>query len=132
MPSSLKQIVEAVGADSAAIMVPNVTAKHTYCYDSYNMPQVWVNVKNSFDEKVSGGNVEVYKTGVPAITNHLQKMLEGHLIESVMIVPVKQAGKTIAMLELIHDKHNKIFSEEDLQKALKLAQALNLNSVTQS
>lgn len=115
----LQSIVEALRADSAAIMVPN--RRHLFCYASYNMPQEWIDIRNSFDEKVPGGNVEVYRTGKPAITNHLRKMLEGYFIESVMIVPIQREGKTIAILELIHDRDNKTFDETDQQAAEKYA-----------
>lgn len=110
-------MVEEIGADSAAIMVPNVAEGYLFCYDSFNMPREWIDIKNLLSEKVPGGNVEVYKTGKSATTNHLRKMLKGFYIESVMITPIKRGEKTIAMLELIHDKDNKVFSEQDLQKA---------------
>jgi hypothetical protein len=120
----LDYIVIALGADSAAIMMPNETAKHLFCFDSYNMPKEWIEIKNSLYEKVPGGNVEVYKTGVSATSNHLRRMLKGFFIESVMILPIRREKTTIAMLEIIHYKDNKTFSNEDLQKAEAFAKGL--------
>ncbi len=88
------------------------------------MPSEWVAIKNSFDEDVPGGNVEVYKTGVSAITNHLSQDLEGHYIESVMIVPVIRERQTIAMLELVHRQIGQIFSQQDLKRSEELAKQL--------
>ncbi len=105
-------------------MVPNLAKRHNYCYDSYNMPSEWVAIKNSFDETTSGGNVEVYKTGKPAITNHLARKLEGRYIESVMILPVMRLGKTIAMIELVQSSDNKSFSQNDLLVVAELAKQL--------
>jgi hypothetical protein len=110
---SLEEIVKKIGANSAAIMVPDSAKRYLFCYDSFNMPQAWIDIKNSFDEKVPGGNVEVYKSGRPAITNHLKTMLKGYYIESVMITPIKQDGRTIAVLEIIHNKEEKAFTEAD-------------------
>ncbi len=121
---TLKSICININADSAALMVPNLAERHNYCYDSYNMPSEWVAIKNSFDETTSGGNVEVYKTGKPAITNHLARKLEGHYIESVMILPVMRLGKTIAMLELVQSSDNKSYSRNDLLVAVELAKQL--------
>lgn len=116
-PVPLDKIVEELDADSAAIMMPNKAEGHLFCCASYNMPPEWVAIKNSFDEKIPGGNVEVFKTGEPATTNHLQKMLEGFFIESVMIVPIYRGNDLIATLELIHDKDDKVFTEADQQVA---------------
>ncbi len=127
MPSpSLQTIIEEIGADSAAIMVPNVKEGHLFCFDSVNMPQEWIDIKNRLSEKVVGGNVEVYKSGKPAITNHHRIMLKGFYIESVMITPIKRGEKTVATLELIHDKDNKVFIEKDLHKAKSFAKKLEI------
>lgn len=122
----LEPIVKEIGADSAALMVPNIKEKYNYCYTSYNMPREWVEIKNSFDEKVPGGNVEVYKTGKPAITNRLSKELEGHYIESVMAVPVIRKGKTVSVLELVHTKKGKTFSRQDLALAQSFTQRIEI------
>jgi len=120
----LKTIVQDTGADSAALMVPNKQDRYNYCYDSYNMPTEWVAVKNSFDEDVPGGNVEVYQTGKASITNQLCSTLEGHYIESVMILPIKRSNATIAMLELVHSAKGNSFSAEDLKIAEEFAISL--------
>lgn len=109
----LESVVNQLNADSAAIMMPDKDRKYLFCLDSYNMPPEWVEIKNSFDEKIPGGVAEVYKTGKSAITNHLDKTVEGFYIESVMIVPIKHGQKTVAVLEVIHDKDSKVFSAED-------------------
>ncbi len=114
---ALEAIVKTIDADSAAIMVPDETERVLFCYDSFNMPAEWVAIKNSFDEEVPGGTVEVYKTGEPAISNHLQKTLKSYYVESVMIVPIRRDEKTIATLELIHVKDNKAFNEDDRRQA---------------
>ncbi len=118
----LEMITKQINADSAALMVPNEEKRYNYCYDSYNMPLEWTAIKNSFDEKVPGGNVEVYKTGKPAITNHLNKLLEGHHLESVMIVPVLRKGQTIATLELVRSDNKDDFTERDLATAQQVAE----------
>lgn len=119
---SLEAIVKQVNADSAAIMIPDVKEQYNYCYDSYNMPPEWVAIKNSFDENVPGGNVEVYKTGKPSITNHLNEPLEGHHIESVMIVPVVRNNKIIAVLELVRSQNKDKFTEDELAHAQKFSE----------
>lgn len=120
----LESIVKKLGADSAALMVPNVKEGYSYCYQSFNMPREWVAVKNSFDETVPGGNVEVYKTGKPAITNHLSKKLEGHYIESVLIVPIVRNNAVLATLELVHTTKGKTFSQQDLAVAQEFSSQL--------
>lgn len=120
----LEPIVKEIAADSAAIMAPDKTKEHLFCYDSFNMPQKWIDIKNPFDEGTPSGNVQAYKTGQATITNHLQKMLEGYYIESVMIVPIKRGGDIVATLELIHDKDSKVFTEDDLRKAKQFADKL--------
>lgn len=89
------------------------------------MPLEWVAIKNPFDEKIRGGNVQVYKTGEPAVTNHLKRTLKGYYIESVMIVPIKRNNSTIAMLEIIHSD-NKTFSDDDLRKAVGFAKKIEI------
>lgn len=119
--NSLENIAHALGADSAAVMVPDLKQRHCYCYESYNMPREWTEIKNSFDEDVPGGNVEVYQTGKPAITNHLSTLLQGHHIESVMIVPVIVQGETAAMLEVVRRQNKRGFTDAELAKAIELA-----------
>lgn len=109
----LETIAKKLNADSAAIMLPNDNQKYLFCFDSYNMPPEWIAIKNPYDENIPGGVVEVYKTSTSAITNHLRKTVEGFFIESVMIVPVKQHERTVAVLEIIHDKDDKVFSKKD-------------------
>lgn len=118
---SLETIAKTTNADSVALMVPDIDEGYSYCYDSYNMPPEWIAIRNSFDEKIPGGNAEVYKTGNPATTNFLSENLKGYHIESVMIVPVKRDGHTIAMLELVHRDVGKNFTDEDLQLAQDFA-----------
>lgn len=122
----LDSLVKQIGADSAAIMIPNIAEQYLLCHDSFNMPKVWVDIRNSFDENIKGGNVEVYKTGTAAITNNLRITLKGHFIESVMIVPIKEKGKTVAVLEVIHDKKGKEFNNQDLQKALEFTSQIEI------
>lgn len=121
---SLAIIANELGADSAAVMLPDDAEQVLVCYDSYNMPPEWTAIRNSYDKETPGGNVEVYRTGEPATSNHLRTTLEGFFIESVMIVPVKRDEKTIATLELIHDKDDKTFSEEDRNAAEIFAKKL--------
>lgn len=109
----LKRMLDLIGADSAAVMNPDLSNKVMYCSASVGMPKEWVGIKNSFDVYVSGGNVEVYKSGKSAITNQLQTTLKGYFIESVMIVPVYHGEEVIAVVEFIHDKNKKIFTIED-------------------
>lgn len=123
---SLESIAKDIRADSAAIMVPNLAEGYLFCYDSFNMPQEWIEIKNSFKEKTHGGNVEVYKTGKPAISNHLQARLKGYGIESVMIVPIKRRRKTIATLELVHSKEDKVFTDSDLHEAEYCAKKIKI------
>ena len=126
---SLETLVKDIGASSAAIMVPNTAEKYLYCFDSYNMPTEWVEIKNSFDKYSSYGNVHVYKTGNPKITNSLKIPFHGHYIESVMIVPIKQKDKVIGTLELIHSSLNKTFNKSDLQKAVDFSNKIEIKPV---
>ncbi|MGC1176544.1 MAG: GAF domain-containing protein [Candidatus Saccharimonadales bacterium] len=120
----LESIVREIGADSAAIMAPDKANGHLFCYTSFNMPQEWVGIKNSFDEDTPGGNVEAYKTGQAIITNYLQKMLEGYYIESIMVVPIKRGEDIVATLEVIHDRANETFTKGDLQIVQQFADKL--------
>lgn len=114
---NLKKIVKMIGADSAALMMPNDKDRYIYCYDSYNMPEEWVNIKNLYDENTPSSNEVVYKTDRPVIANLCRRKLKGYHIESVMILPIKRGKETIGMLELIHTQANKIFSGKDLYTA---------------
>lgn len=124
--TQLKKIVEEIGADSAAIMAPNVTEGCLFCYESFDMPQEWVEIKNPLDEQRPGGNVQVYTTGTPSISNHIRVMFHGYLIDSVMIVPVYRDGNIIATLELIRDEDNRAFTKEDMENALEFAKEIQI------
>jgi transcriptional regulator with GAF, ATPase, and Fis domain len=114
---SLAEIITELGADSAAIMAPNDSGQHMYCYDSVNMPPEWVAIKNPYDEYTNKGNVYVFKSGSPVINNGFSDVFHGHYIESVLIVPIMDGEKVAGTLELIHSEKGKSFSESDLQKA---------------
>lgn len=114
---SLRNIVNDLGATSAAIMTPNSNGQHLYCYGSYNMPSEWIALINQFDTYTNVGNVHVYKTGRPVINNGFSNDFHGHYIESVLIVPIKKEDTTIATLEVIQSQKGKSFTEEDLVKA---------------
>lgn len=126
---SLESIAKGVRTDSVAIMVPNSAEGYLFCYDSFNMPQEWIEIKNSFKERTPGGNVEVYKTGKPAISNHLQAKLKGYDIESVMIVPIRRRRKIIATLELVRSKEHRAFTNSDLREAEYCAKKIKIKLV---
>lgn len=120
----LKDIVEELGADSAAIMIPNIEGRYNYCHLNFNLPKEWINIINSFDETVSGGNVEVYFSGKPAITNHLSTYLMGHYLESVLIVPIFKDNKVSSVLEILSRRKGKSFTKEDVVIAETFAKKL--------
>lgn len=62
------------------------------------MPQALVDIKNSFDEQMVGGNAAVHKRCKSAITNNLGKELKGYYIESILIVPILSEGITVATI----------------------------------
>jgi GAF domain-containing protein len=122
--SNLESIAKQIGADSAAIMASNAGRQHLYCYASYNMQPEWIAIKNRLDETVPGGNAQVFRTGEAAITNGLKETLKGHYIESVLVVPIKRQGVTVATLELIHSSEGESFSETDRVQAEAFAETL--------
>jgi transcriptional regulator with GAF, ATPase, and Fis domain len=123
---TLESLVKDIGASSAAIMTANLTKRHLYCYDSYNMPVEWTKIKNPFDNYTAYGNVHVYKTGTHIIKNDYKAEFHKYYIEAVMIIPIKRGNRTIGTLELIHRRKKKAFSESDLQKAEEFAKKIEI------
>ncbi len=126
MEELIQNIVNELGATSGAIMAPNKAKQLLYCYDSYNMPPEWVEIKNPFNNHTNVGNVYVYKTGQPVINNGFSDMFHGHYIESVLIVPIQKNGITLGTLEVIHSEKDRNFTQEDLDKATEFSKHVEI------
>ncbi len=108
------KLVKQLGASSGAIMVVDEKDKVLRCSASYNMPQVWIDLVNPLEntpDKNRNGRVAV--TGIAEIANHMDVEFHGHLISSIIVVPVKKAGKVVANIEIITDDPSVTFGAED-------------------
>jgi hypothetical protein len=114
MEEIIKKLVVQLGASSGAIMVVDEEAKVLRCGASYNMPEVWVKLVNPLESSPDRNrNGRVAVTGIAETVNGYNIEFHGHLIASIIIVPVKRSGKVIANIEIITDDKNKAFTVAD-------------------
>lgn len=113
MDDKIQSIVTKLGASSGAIMVVDEQAKVLRCAASYNMPDAWVNLVNKLEIAPGNSNGTVACTGKVSIENNLNEMFHGHLLDSVIVVPVKSEGRVVANIEIVSDKKDRTFDVAD-------------------
>lgn len=119
---NLAVIAEQTGAESAAVMVPHPTEPYLYCKESINMPTEWSEIKNPLDKTTDNGTV--YLSGDPYLAEHIDTKFAGHLISSVLIVPIQKKDTVLATLELIISSPDKAFKQGAQDAADKFAATL--------
>ena len=118
----LKEIIQKVGAESAAIMAPHLNEPYLFCKESINMPPEWVEIKNPIDNLTNNGRV--YLSGQSYIAEHIDIEFVGHSISSILIVPIKKGKKPIATLELIISDTGKSLNKDAQKVAEDFASTL--------
>jgi len=125
LDSYLRQVIAAVDAWSAAIMVSSEDGQILVPLVSVDFPAGWSTMYNALDSTTLvgrayiTGETQVYAAGSIAQPSG---STESHFMSAIAAVPVQKADTLIATVEIIKDQVGANFSEEDvilLEKVVK-------------